>query len=113
MIGYDMKIGHNMNRQCGLAVKGQLGKIAIAIALMCAPAFADPIFVAGNLVVAVEGNGVFGAASGPYTDNQAAPLTLFQYSVTGTASATYVNSLVLPQTNSGSNFAVSSEYGSS
>jgi PEP-CTERM motif len=26
-------------------------------------------------VVSVEGNGVEGAASGPYTDNQAAPLT--------------------------------------
>jgi hypothetical protein len=80
---------------------------------MSAPAFASTIFTAGNLVVSVEGNGVYGATSGPYTDNQAAPLTLFQYSLTGTASATYVNSLVLPQTNSGSNFAVSSEYGSS
>jgi hypothetical protein len=102
-----------MNRHRGLATEGRIRKIAIAVALMSAPAFASTIFTAGNLVVSVEGNGVYGATSGPYTDNQAAPLTLFQYSLTGTASATYVNSLVLPQTNSGSNFAVSSEYGSS
>jgi DNA/RNA endonuclease G (NUC1) len=70
-------------------------------------------FIPGNLVVAVEGNGVAGAGAGPYTDNQASPLTLFQYAPNGTASATYVNSLVLPQTGSGANLAVSSEYGSS
>jgi hypothetical protein len=38
---------------------------------------------------------------------------LFQYSTTGTSRATYVNSLVSPQTASGSYFAVSGEYGSS
>jgi hypothetical protein len=102
-----------MNRHRKLVTEGRIRKIAIAVALMSAPAFASTIFTAGNLVVSVEGNGVYGAASGPYTDNQAAPLTLFQYSLTGTASATYVNSLVLPQTSSGSSFAVSGEYGSS
>jgi hypothetical protein len=94
----------------------QFSKIAIAGAitlLMSVPAFADPFFTTGDLVVSVEGNGVVGATSGPYTDNQAAPLTLFQYNPTGTSSATYVNSLVLPQTSSGSNSAVSGEYGSS
>jgi DNA/RNA endonuclease G (NUC1) len=70
-------------------------------------------FVPGNLVVAVEGNGVAGAGSGPYTDNQASPLTLFQYAPNGTAGATYVSSLVFPQTGSGANLAVSGEYGSS
>ncbi|WP_036169139.1 PEP-CTERM sorting domain-containing protein [Massilia sp. 9096] len=74
---------------------------------------ATPFFIPGNLVVSVEGNGVRGAVSGSYTDNQAAPLTLFQYSHSGTASATYVNALVLPQTASGNNAAVSGEYGSS
>jgi hypothetical protein len=69
-------------------------------------------FTGGDLVVSVEGNGVVGATSGPYTDNQAAPLTLFEYSHAGTSSATYAGSLVLPQTNSGANYAVSGEYGS-
>jgi hypothetical protein len=69
-------------------------------------------FTAGDLVVSVEGNGVVGATSGPYTDNQAAPLSLFEYSQTGATSASYVGSLVLPQTSSGANFAISSEYGS-
>ena len=70
-------------------------------------------FVPGNLIVSVEGNGVQGALSGSYTDNQAAPLTLFQFSHVGTASATYKNALVLPQTGSGANSAISGEYGSS
>ena len=50
---------------------------------------------------------------GGYGDNQGSPLTLFQYAPNGTASVTYVNSLVLPQNGSGANFPVSSEYGSS
>jgi hypothetical protein len=82
--------------------------------LASVPASAGSIsFTTGNLVVSVEGNGVVAASSGPYTDNQAAPLTLFQYSPTGTSSASFVNSLVLPQTTSGSNLPVSGEYGSS
>jgi hypothetical protein len=102
-----------MNRQSGRVGGGQIKRLAMAVALMSTPAFASTLFTAGNLVVSVEGNGIAGATSGSYTDNQAAPLTLFQYSPAGTASATYVNSLVLPQTSSGSNSAVSSEYGSS
>ena len=47
-------------------------------------------FTSGDLVVSVEGSGVEGAASGPYTDNQAAPLTLFEFAPDGTsAPATY------------------------
>ncbi|HZZ67280.1 MAG TPA: PEPxxWA-CTERM sorting domain-containing protein [Phenylobacterium sp.] len=72
-----------------------------------------PILLPGNLVVSVEGNGVQGATSGPYADNQAAPLTLFQFSHTGTSSASYVNAVVLPQTATGANHAISGEYGSS
>ncbi len=87
---------------------------AAAVLMLAAPSvFADSFFVPGNLVVSVEGNGVVGATSGPYGDNQAAPLSLFQYKLSGTSAASYVNSLVLPQSNSGSNYAVSSEYGSS
>lgn len=89
---------------------------AIVGALLAAPSMATT-FTAGNLVVAVEGNGVYGATSGSYTDNQATPLSLFQYSLS-TINATktaahYVNSLVLPQTASGANYAISGEYGSS
>jgi Divergent InlB B-repeat domain len=96
---------------------------------MDASAQQGPSFVPGNLVVSVEGCGVHGGTctavpSGTgtgagnssvngYGDNQAAPLTLFQYTPTGTSSVTYVNSLVLPQAISGANLPVSGEYGSS
>jgi hypothetical protein len=73
-------------------------------------------FTAGDIVVSVEGNGVEGATSGPYGDNQASPLTLFEYGVSGTSSASYAGSLQLPQSapnTPGSNYDVSGEYGSS
>ncbi len=73
-------------------------------------AFAGTNYAAGNLVVSVEGNG---SGTGNYLDNQAAPLTLYQFHPTGTTSASFVSSLELPQSNSGANFAVSGEYGSS
>jgi hypothetical protein len=88
-----------------------------------------PVLTPGNLVVVVEGCGVHGgtctsvpngsgtgtgnSSAGGYGDNQASPLTLFQYTPNGTASVNYVNSLVLPQTGSGANLPVSGEYGSS
>ena len=82
-------------------------KTAIAIGLLTTvSAFAGTIFNAGDIVVSVEGAGLTG---GTYTDNQEAPLSLFQFTTAGT----FVNSLVLPQTASGANFAVSGEYGSS
>jgi hypothetical protein len=84
-----------------------------AALLTSTPASASMIFTVGDVVVTVEGNGVVGAASGPYSDEQASPLSLFEYSPVGTTSASYAGSLVLPQTNSGNNFAVSGEYGSS
>ena len=87
--------------------------LLLATTTLAASARAAEFFVPGNLVVSVEGNGVPGALSGPYTDNQAAPLTLFQFSHSGTSSASYVNALVLPQTASGANHAISGEYGSS
>jgi hypothetical protein len=86
-------------------------------------------FTPGNLVVSVEGCGVHAgtctnvlngtgtgsgnSSVGGYGDNQGAPLTLFQYTPNGTASATFVNSLVLPQSASGANLPISGEYGSS
>jgi hypothetical protein len=99
----------------GRVIEGRIITIALAAVftlLTAIPALAQT-FTSGNLVVTVEGNGVEGASSGPYTDNQAAPLTLFQFSINGTTSATYVNSYVLPQTASGANSPVSGEYGSS
>jgi hypothetical protein len=92
----------------------------------------SPSFIPGNLVVSVEGCGVQGgtctsvpngtggtganpgtSSVGGYGDNQASPLTLFQYQPTGVSSATFINSLALPQTGSGANSPVSAEYGSS
>src|ERR1700729_2238948 len=74
-----------------------------------APANAADIssFTEGDVVVAVEGNG---SGAGSYTDNQAAPLTLYEYDPSG---ASMVGSFELPQNASGTNFAVSGEYGSS
>jgi hypothetical protein len=110
------------------------GKITILLAsglTLAMPVFAQqtPQFTPGNLVVVVEGCGVHGgtcqavpngngtgagnSSVGGYGDNQAAPLTLFQFTPIGTSSATYVNSFVLPQTASGANLPVSGEYGSS
>lgn len=67
-------------------------------------------FTAGDLVVSVEGNG---SNTGTYADNQAAPLTLYEYSLNGTSSATQAGSLMLPQVSTpGGNYAVSGEYGS-
>jgi hypothetical protein len=88
--------------------------LTLGIALLASVPVLAQTFTQGNLVVTVEGNGVYGASSGPYTDNQAAPLTLFQYAPNGTASpATFVNSLVLPQSSSAANNPVSGEHGSS
>jgi hypothetical protein len=87
--------------------------VLAVVVLTAVPAFSQ-VFNAGNLVVTVEGNGVNGATSGPYTDNQAGPLTLFQFIPNGTSSpATFLNSFILPQTASGANSPVSAEYGSS
>ncbi len=63
-------------------------------------------FTPGDIVVTVEGNG---SGTGTYLDNQAAPLTLDEFTTGGTL----VGTLTLPQTSSGSNSAISGEYGSS
>jgi hypothetical protein len=111
--------------------KGFLEKFSLSgVLLMSVPVLAQsPVFTPGNLVVAVEGCGVYagtciaipngngtGAGNssiGGYGDNQATPLTLFQFTPIGTTSSVYVNSFVLPQVASGTNFPVSGEYGSS
>jgi hypothetical protein len=118
-------------------VEGRIRTFALGVALlMSVPAFAQSndtssgtFFTPGNLVVAVEGcgvhqgtctnivngtgNGSGNSSMGGYGDNQAAPLTLFQYTPSGTTSATFVNSLVLQPTASGANVPLSGEYGSS
>ncbi len=83
---------------------------AMAQALSGEAAAAPFQFTEGDLVVSVEGNG---SNTGTYTDNQAAPLTLYQYGHNGTSSASFAGSLMLPQTASGANAAISGEYGSS
>ncbi|MBV8971882.1 MAG: hypothetical protein JO290_06275, partial [Sphingomonadaceae bacterium] len=85
--------------------------VLLAATVLAAPADAFT-FIKGRLVVSVEGNGVVGG-TGSYADNPAAPITLFQYAHTGTASATYTDALVLPQAARGKNAAISGEYGSS
>ena len=61
-------------------------------------------------MVSVEGNG---SNTGAYSDNQAAPLTLYSFNHNGTSSAALTGTLMLPQTASGANHAISGEYGSS
>jgi hypothetical protein len=86
-------------------------KSAASLALLFATAAlplsarAADIFLPGNLVVSVEGRGAAGDTN-TYTDNQAAPLTLYSFSHNGTASASLTGQLVLPST-------ISGEYGSS
>ncbi len=72
------------------------------------PVFAGSVFISGNLVVSVEGNGQQ-TAGVTYTSNQAAPLSLYQFTTAGSL----VNTFTLPQIASGNNLAVSGEYGSS
>lgn len=62
-------------------------------------------FNAGDLVVSVVGN----TNGSMPTDNQASPIQLLELTPTGKV----VGSTLLPQTASGSNFAISGEYGSS
>ncbi len=105
-------------------------RMFFAVALLpTVPMLAQGTFTPGNLVVAVEGCGVYSGTCGSvangtgtgtlnssvggYGDNQAAPLTLFQFAPEGTTGAVFVNSLVLPQTPTGVNGPVSGEYGSS
>src|SRR5271155_5527146 len=113
-------------------VQGRMMAVVVAaISLMSLPVFAQEgtFFTPGNLVVAVEGCGVYAgtctnvpngtgngtgnSSAGGYGDNQAAPLTLFQYAPNGTTSVSFVNSFILPQNGSGANLPVSGEYGSS
>ncbi|MGA2213009.1 MAG: Ig-like domain repeat protein, partial [Bryobacteraceae bacterium] len=107
-------------------------------ALAQAPTAQPPYFTPGNLVVSVAGCGVYGGTppnatpstatcatppvggtgattgTGPnsYGDDQAAPWSLWQYSVNGASSVAFVNSLQLPQNTSGANFPISDDYGS-
>ena len=102
------------------------------------PTAQPPFFTPGNLVVSVTGCGVYGGTppnatpssatcatppvggtggttgTGPnsYGDDQGAPWNLWQYTVNGASSVTFVNSLQLPQNISGANFPLSSDYGS-
>ena len=82
------------------------GALACVLSLQAANAAS---FTPGDLVVSVEGNG---GNTGSYTDNEAAPLTLYEFSTT-LANQSPIVSLTLPQSQSGANYAVSGEYGSS
>jgi hypothetical protein len=89
-----------------------LGALLFTTAFTSASQAATTIssLIPGDLEVLVEGAG---ATSGVYTDNQAAPISLFEFQASGTSSATLIGAKVLPQTASGDNYAISGEYGSS
>jgi hypothetical protein len=77
-----------LNSRKSVVIQGAL-TVAAAVALSLGtvrPAQAQSSssfsFAAGDLVVSVEGDG---SGTGSYADNQAAPLTLYQYSLTGTS----------------------------
>jgi hypothetical protein len=77
------------------------------LALHAAPAAALD-FTPGDLVISVYGDGAAGDTT-TYTDNEASPITLDEITTTGTQ----VGQIVLPQTTSGGNNAISGEFGSS
>ena len=84
--------------------------VALALGLQ-SHAFADSLtFDAADLVVSAEGEGISGTT---YTDNEAAPITLYQFAVNGTSSVTAAGAMMLPETSSGANSVISGEYGSS
>jgi PEP-CTERM motif len=104
--------GSSFKRGAGVRHKSKLlfSVAAVAAATQAiASANAESIssFTEGDVVVVVEGNG---SGTGSYTDNQAAPLTLYEYDPSG---ASFEGSFELPQSASGANFPVSGEYGSS
>ncbi|HEY4342348.1 MAG TPA: hypothetical protein VGM97_20585 [Steroidobacteraceae bacterium] len=93
------------------------GALTVVAAVALSLGHAQPVqaqsftFNPNDIVVSVLGNG---SNTGTYADGQAAPLTLFQYALNGTSSATAAGTLTLPQTSTaGGNSAFSSEYGSS
>ncbi len=116
-------------RHCGSRA-GWLSGVAFgALALWLGnPANANAAtFFAGDLIVSVEGNGSNTASGGTaatgntggsantYLDNQAAPLTLYEFHTTGTLQSP-VSTLALPQAQGAGgagNAPVSGEYGSS
>ena len=121
---------YKLARGTSFATKNFVATAVLAIAFLPpVAAFAQTPLTTGNLVVAVSGcgvhagtcttvpngtgNGTGNSSVGGYGDNQASPLTLFQYTPVGTTTATFVDSLVLPQAASRDNFPVSAEYGSS
>ncbi len=96
---------------CGVLVMMRFAALLAAATMLSGPAAAATVLGGvNNLVVLVEGNG---SNTGTYKDNQAAPITLFSYTHTGTSSATLSGKLTLPQAASGQNHAISGEYGSS
>ncbi len=79
---------------------------ACALGALLAASHADALpFNAGDLVVSVVGN----TDGSKPTDNQASPIQLVELTTTGTIDG----SMLLPQSASGANYAISGEYGSS
>src|ERR1700735_790084 len=106
--------GDRVQREGKMHFLRRIAVVAVApalagVVLLPRPASAGPLsFSAGDLVVTVEGNGS-GTASGGgavtgntgssaniYQDNQAAPMSLFEFSTTG-AGQSPIGTLTLPQ----------------
>jgi len=86
------------------------GQVILQASSPHAKAATISFFTPGDIVVSVEGNG---SGTGVYIDNQAAPLSLYEFGLNNTNSVNLAGSMQLPQTASGANSAISGEYGSS
>ena len=85
------------------------GLSAVVLAACAAGGVDAQVFTQGNLVVSFYGNTGTATANGTYADGSATPITLEQYTTNGS----YVSSYTLPVADSGSNYGIVGEYGSS
>ncbi len=95
------------------SLKKGLGLVACALSLVAPSAMAQTIssFTSGDLVISTVSNSGFNTANNGL--DTASPISLQEFSLgTGGTSATSVGTFTLPQTSSGSNSAISGEYGS-
>jgi hypothetical protein len=85
---------------------------ATALAGLSTSALAAPLssFTAGDIVIDTVGVNPAAPTGANYLLDQASPMTLLQYSVNGTSSASAAGYLTLPQTSSANGSAISGEY---
>ena len=86
-----------------------LSALTVAAGLLTAAASQAQVFNAGDLVVSTYGNAGTNASTGNYQDGVPTPITLEEYTTSGSE----VNALTLSTANQGSNVGIVGEYGSS